>query len=396
MVRNFRKDNSGGKVFQVAIFLLTFFLIYGGFHFYFFLKVRTAFCPGISVQLALIALLILGLMAPIIVRMCERYGWELAARLMAWAGYLWMAFLLLFFCSSVLLDISRLLVRVAAPALRNQVAAVLPADLLLLMIPAVLSLGIVVYGFFDARCIRSESLVIRSARIPQGAEPIRIVQISDVHVGLLVRDGYLEKILQKVREARPDVLVSTGDLLDGQGDNLDESAARLREIPARLGKYAITGNHEFYAGLDMALDFTQRAGFTMLRGTSVKVAGGAVALVGVDDLEVHGRRQNGSSADGAALKGAGSGLFTILLKHRPLVEKDAVGAFDLQLSGHTHKGQIYPVSLLTALAFPFHAGDYRLPGGGLLHVSRGSGTWGPPVRFLCPPEITVIDLLPEK
>jgi predicted MPP superfamily phosphohydrolase len=134
----------------------------------------------------------------------------------------------------------------------------------------------------------------------------------------------------------------------------------------------------------------------MLRGTSVKVAGGAVALVGVDDLEVHGRRQNGSSADGAALKGAGSGLFTILLKHRPLVEKDAVGAFDLQLSGHTHKGQIYPFSLLTALAFPFHAGDYRLPGGGLLHVSRGSGTWGPPVRFLCPPEITVIDLLPEK
>jgi predicted MPP superfamily phosphohydrolase len=88
------------------------------------------------------------------------------------------------------------------------------------------------------------------------------------------------------------------------------------------------------------------------------------------------------------------GRFTILLKHQPLVEKDAPGAFDLQLSGHTHGGQIFPFSLLTRLVFPFHAGNYRLTGGALIHVSRGTGTWGPPVRFLAPPEITIIDLMP--
>ena len=85
---------------------------------------------------------------------------------------------------------------------------------------------------------------------------------------------------------------------------------------------------------------------------------------------------------------------TILLKHQPYVEKDAPGAFDLQLSGHTHKGQIFPFSLITRRFFPFHSGNYRLANDVLLHVSRGTGTWGPPIRFLSPPEITVIDLIP--
>ena len=102
----------------------------------------------------------------------------------------------------------------------------------------------------------------------------------------------------------------------------------------------------------------------------------------------------GRPSDREILSRAGGGRFTILLKHQPLVEKDAAGAFDLQLSGHTHRGQIFPFSLVTRLVFPFHAGNYRLTGGALLHVSRGTGTWGPPVRFLAPPEITIIDLLP--
>ena len=379
--------------FDVGLFLLTFFLIYGGFHFYFFLKVRAAFAPGAAGQAILVALLIIGLMTPFIVRASERYGFEALARLLSWAGYLWMALLLLFFSASVLFEFYRFLAHLAGLAFRTDVGAFLPSARMLFLVPAAAALGMVLYGVFEARCIQSESLAIHSAKIPKEAGRIRIVQISDVHVGVLVRGDYLADILRKVREAAPDLVVSTGDLVDGQGNDLSDAAAQLREIRPRYGKFAVTGNHEFYAGIDEAMEFTENAGFTALRGGVATVAG-AIDLVGVDDPGINRLGFQGRPSDREILSRAGGGRFTILLKHQPLVEKDALGAFDLQLSGHTHKGQIFPFSLITRLVFPFHAGNYRLTGGALLHVSRGTGTWGPPVRFLAPPEITIIDLIP--
>ena len=377
----------------MGLFLLTFFLIYGGFHFYFFLKIRVAYAPGAAAQAILVALLILGLMAPIIVRASERYGFEMMARLASWAGYLWMALLLLFFSASVLLELYRFLAHLTGFALRTDVGAFLPSARMLFLVPTAAALGMVLYGVFDARCIRSESLAIHSAKIPKEAGRIRIVQISDVHVGVLIRGDYLAGILRKVREAAPDLVVSTGDLVDGQGNDLSEAAAQFREIRPRYGKFAVTGNHEFYAGIDEAMDFTEKAGFIPLRGGIATVAG-AVDLAGVDDPGIHRSGFQGGPSDREILSRAGGGRFTILLKHQPLVEQGASGAFDLQLSGHTHGGQIFPFSLITRLVFPFHKGNYRLAGGALLHVSRGTGTWGPPVRFLSPPEITVIDLMP--
>jgi predicted MPP superfamily phosphohydrolase len=377
----------------VALFLLTFFAIYGGVHFYFYLKFRAAFAPGAPAQMILVALMIVGLMAPIVVRVSERYGLEMLARLLSWAGYLWMAFLLLFFSASILFEICRFLAHLAGLALRTDVGALLPSVRMLFLVPAAVSLGIVLYGALDARYIRSESLVIHSAKIPREAGRIRIVQISDVHVGVIVRGRYLADILRKVREAEPDLLISTGDLLDGQGNDLSEAAAQFREIRPRYGKFAVTGNHEFYAGIDESLAFTAKAGFTVLRGGVATVAG-AVDLVGVDDPGIQRATGLGRPSDREILDRAAGGRFRIFLKHQPLVERESVGAFDLQLSGHTHKGQIFPFSLITRLVFPFHSGNYRLMDGALLHVSRGTGTWGPPVRFLSPPEITVIDLMP--
>lgn len=377
----------------MGLFLLSAFLIYGGFHLYFFLKIRAAFAPGVAAQTLLVALLLLGLMAPVIVRTSERYGFEVLARLMAWTGYLWMAMILLFFSVSLLLEFYRLFVHLAGQVSRGDVSALLPSARMLFLLPLLAAMGIVLYGSFEARSIRSETLVIHSAKIPKEAGRIRIVQISDVHVGVLVRGNYLAEILRKIRETAPDLLVSTGDLVDGQGNDLSEAAAQLREIRPRFGKFAVTGNHEFYAGIGEAMEFTVNAGFTPLRGT-VETVAGAVDLVGVDDRGRHGLGFQGRPSDREVLARASGGRFTILLKHQPLVEKEPLGAFDLQLSGHTHKGQIFPFSLMTRLVFPFHAGNYRLANGARLHVSRGTGTWGPPVRFLAPPEITVIDLMP--
>lgn len=377
----------------MALFFLGFFLIYGGLHLYFFLKIRAAFAPGAPAQALLVTLLLLGLLAPVVVRAAERYGFELVARLFAWTGYVWMALVMLFFSVSLLMEIYRLFVHLGGWALRSDVVPLLPSARNLFLMPVLAALGIVLYGSFEARSIRTENLVIRSVKIPKETGRIRIVQISDLHVGVLIRGSYLAEILKKVRETEPDLLLSTGDLVDGQGNDLAESAAQFREIRPRYGKFAVTGNHEFYAGIDQAIAFTQNSGFVPLRGRVATVAG-VVDLVGVDDPGIHGVGFQPPPSDREALAQAGGGRYTILLKHQPLVDKSSIGAFDLQLSGHTHRGQIFPFSLVTRLAFPYHAGDYRLADGVLLHVSRGTGTWGPPIRFLSPPEITVIDLLP--
>ena len=116
------------------------------------------------------------------------------------------------------------------------------------------------YGFFEARQIRTERIEIRSAKLPKTLEKLRIVQISDVHIGVLVRGARLAEILRRVREESPDLVVATGDLVDGQLDSMDEAAAQLREISPRYGKFAVTGNHEFYAGLDDAINFIKAVG----------------------------------------------------------------------------------------------------------------------------------------
>ena len=200
-------------------------------------------------------------------------------------------------------------------------------------------------------------------------------------------------MLKEVKAADPDILVSTGDLVDGQINDLPGLAELLREINPRYGKFAITGNHEFYAGLNHAMDFTERAGFTILRGEGITITG-LINIVGVDDPA--GKRYG--LLKGVVEKELLSGLppekFTLFLKHRPLLDRDALGLFDLQLSGHTHKGQIFPLSLVTRLSYPADSGSLVLLNKSHLYVSRGVGTWGPPIRFLAPPEVTVIEILP--
>jgi predicted MPP superfamily phosphohydrolase len=387
-------QKNSAETISLNLFLLIFFLLYGALHLYFFLKLRAAFAPGAAAQAVVIVLLLLGLTAPIIVRVSERLGVELLVRLMSWAGYLWMAVVMLFFSAALLIDLSRLLVHAGGLLLRTDVSAFLPTARTLFFVPLAAALVICCYGFFEARQIRTERVEIRSAKIPAATGKIRIVQISDVHVGVLVRQGRLAAILRKVREESPDLLVATGDLVDGQLDRMAEAAAQLREIRPRYGKYAVTGNHEFYAGIDDALDFIARSGFMILRGEVATVAG-VIDLAGVDDPTIRLPRGQGGLSDREVLARGGGGRFKILLKHQPTVEADAPGVFDLQLSGHTHKGQIFPFNLVTSRFFRYHSGNYRLENDALLHVSRGTGTWGPPIRFLSPPEITVIDLIPR-
>ncbi|HBL24446.1 MAG TPA: metallophosphoesterase, partial [Deltaproteobacteria bacterium] len=192
----------------------------------------------------------------------------------------------------------------------------------------------------------------------------------------------------------PDILVSTGDLVDGQINNLSGLSDLLRDIRPRYGKYAIMGNHEFYAGVGISEDFARKAGFKMLRQEAV-TPHGIVNIAGIDD-NGHRTGVRVSAAEKPLLEGLPRNLFTVFLKHRPLVENSSIGLFDIQLSGHTHGGQVFPFRYVTRISFPMISGLYPLEKDSVLYVSRGTGTWGPPIRFLTPPEVTVIEIIRKK
>ena len=379
----------------MTLFLLTFFIIYGGLQLYFFAKIKAAFPLSHGASLGLIAILVLMVLAPIIVRVSERYGYEALARFMSYTGYLWMGVMFLFFVCSLLLDLHSLLIHIGALISHRDLSYLALSPLSAFVIPMLISLSINTFGYFEAKDIRTERMTIRSSKIPETAGRIRVVQISDVHIGLIVREKRLKRIVQEIKKAEPDILVSTGDLVDGQINSLEGLQALLREVHARHGKFAITGNHEFFAEIDRAINFMRTAGFVVLRGEGINVAG-MINIAGVDDPTGVRFGLVLPISEKNMLSGLPGQYFTILLKHQPLVDENATGAFNLQLSGHTHGGQIFPFNFITRLFFPLQRGYSYLSNNAHLYVSRGTGTWGPPIRFLSPPEITVIDLIHDK
>jgi predicted MPP superfamily phosphohydrolase len=376
----------------MSLFLLTFFFVYSSAHLYIFLKIKATFALGTAGTIALIAFMVVMICAPILVRVSERQGLEFLARLFSYVGYTWMGVAFLFFTSSLCIDLYRFFVYVIGVMVRTNLSSFSPASRLAFFIPALVTATIAIYGYFEARSIRSERIVIASPKVPKEVKRFTIVQISDVHLGLIVREGRLKKILDKVKEAQPDILVSTGDLIDGQIDDLTGFAELLNKIRPRFGKFAVTGNHEFYAGLDQALRFTEQAGFTVLRGEARDVAG-FVTIAGVDDPTARYFGSDRGVSEQRLLVGISRERLVLLLKHRPVIGEEALGLIDVQLSGHTHKGQIFPFTYASKAFYPYNAGLVPLPGNFYLYVSRGSGTWGPPLRFLAPPEVTIITLV---
>ena len=375
-------------------FLLLYLSIYPLVHYYAFRKIRAAFRPGRKANLGLILFMAVMIAAPIIVRLTERIGIEAGARFWAYVSFSWMGMLFLFLILSGAVDLSRLAFLAAEKILQRKLPRTTVSPRRLLAIQALLVVAVYGYGIFEAADIRLEGIEIASPKITAKIGRLRIAQISDLHLGLIIREGRLNRVLARIQEAQPDILVSTGDLVDGQLNHFVKEAELLAAVKPPLGKFAITGNHEFYAGLQDALDFTERSGFTLLRQRGMVIGG--INLVGVDDPARNSFAQEPAPSERDALSAQPKENFTLLLKHRPDIDPNSLGLFDLQLSGHTHKGQVFPFNLLTWFFYPQRSGQLTRLDNGYLYLSRGTGTWGPPIRFLAPPEVTIIDLVPAK
>jgi predicted MPP superfamily phosphohydrolase len=231
-------------------------------------------------------------------------------------------------------------------------------------------------------------------KLPTALDGFSIVQLSDLHIGMTIGRDFVQRVVDRANALAPDLLALTGDLVDGKVAALRDEAAPLAQLRARHGVYAVTGNHEYYSGVDAWIAELTGLGLRYLRNERVAIGDGAASfdLAGVDDDGARGWRGHGEDL-GRALATRDPARLCVLLAHQPRQVRRAIKyGVDLQLSGHTHGGQIWPWHYLVRMQQGgLLAGRYQLART-QLYVTRGCGYWGPPVRVLAPLEITRIIL----
>ena len=251
----------------------------------------------------------------------------------------------------------------------------------------------IVRGRFD---FQIEEVPIRMPKLPKALDGFTIVQISDIHVGTFIDEDFLRQGLEFVAKAKPDLVAITGDIIDIDGRWARMGGAILGSAKAKYGVVCVPGNHDHYAGIDQVTEGMQKGGIDVLtnRGKVVASAGtGGLAILGVDDLWARRLGRGRGPQIGVARAMVPRDMATVLLAHQPpFVEETVPWGIDLQLSGHTHGGQINPGFSPAHFVMRYVAGLYEYEGT-KLYVNRGFGTAGPPARLGAPPEITKIVLV---
>ena len=313
---------------------------------------------------------------------------------LAWAGMLALGL----FSSLLVLTVVRDAALLLAALLGLLAPVLVPTDDWLhrsaAAVPA-LGLAVTLLGLLNARrTAQVVTIEVPIAGLPEALQGFRIVQISDIHVGPTIKHSYLQSVVEAVNRLRPDVIAITGDLVDGSVAELGAHVAPLAALTARHGSFFVTGNHEYYSGVDGWLRELRRLDVTVLLNEHVVIErdGALLVLAGVTDYGAAHFVADHASDPQAALRGAPDDAVKVLLAHQPRSATAAERAgFHLQLSGHTHGGQFVPWNWFVPLQQPYTAGLHRL-GELWIYVSRGTGYWGPPKRVGAPSEITQLVL----
>jgi hypothetical protein len=381
------------------LFLIVVLAVVAGIHTYLWLRlVRDTTSPGRSRRLgtAAVVLFLLLIVGGLI---GSRTLPPTAATPLAWVGYLALALMFYLLVTLVVLEVPRL---VARRRLSTRRADAPDASRRLFLGRALagtaglVAAATVGYGVTQATGrIPLKRVSVRLDRLDPAFDGYRIALLTDIHLGPIVGREFLTDVVTRVNSAHVDLVAISGDLVDGDTGTLGSAARPLATLSSRDGTFFVTGNHEYYSGAPSWVEYLRGLGVRVLRNERVEIRRGdaALDLAGVDDYTARASGVAGHGADlPRALAGRDPDRPVVLLAHQPvLVEQAAALGVDLQLSGHTHGGQMAPFNLAVRLQQPFVAGLHRVRRT-LLYVSRGVGFWGPPVRVGAPPEITILTL----
>ncbi len=381
------------KTTQFIIIVSIIIVIYGAINFYIFMRGLQAIPAGSSWKIWFPVLFWVTASMFILARVLERVYPSLFSGIVTWIGSFWLGFMLFFIMAVVLIDLARLF---------NSFLHFFPASfsanpaqtkLLTLFIVLGLSVIFVTVSFINARIPRIKELNLTISKPKATPGELTVVMASDIHLGTIIASRKTNRLVKKINSLHPDIVLFAGDIVDEDlapviNNNLGEALSQIR---SKYGVYGVTGNHEFIGGIGPALKYLEEHGIKMLRDTVILVDD-LFYLVGRDDRDGHRFAGKQQKELAGVMEGVDLAYPVIAMDHQPFdLARAAELGVDLQLSGHTHHGQLWPLNYITGAIFEVSWG-YKQIGNAHFYVSSGYGTWGPPLRFGNRPEIVLINL----
>lgn len=371
------------RVVGLLLVLIVALGVVGAAHYYFWVRLLLEPAwPAAATSLGS-CLIALGAAALVAYPFAERLQPPRIARFVVWPAFAWMGACFYLLLALGALEAIEAVIGSAVLSARAAALAVVASTFALLAVGATIAM----------RGPALREIEVRLARWPRALDGYRIVQISDIHISAMLRREFAQHIVRIVNGAQADLVAVTGDLVDGSVSQLADEVMPFSGLAARDGVFFVPGNHDHYSGVARWLRKTEELGMRVLRNRHIQIErdGARFVVAGVDDPT--GKRLGGAGDDvTAAISGAPEELPVVLLAHDPrCFDRAAAANVDLQLSGHTHGGQMWPFALFVRLSTRFIAGRYTV-GNAQLYVSRGTGFWGPPIRLFARAEVTVLSL----
>ena len=355
------------------VFFSVFLSIFIGMHYYVLSRILTGLCVAGSIALGMKLLFLFGAVSFIGSEFLTHRFATYALKPFYVFGNIWLGMLAIGVTVFFIADIARLFVH--APAFRYQATA---ASIIITILLTGYSLITV------ARGPRVKEISISSPRLTTSV-PVTIVQLTDMHLNLLTAAGWLENVVKKTDALQPDIIVITGDLIENDITKRPDLCALLRQLRAKHGVYAISGNHEYYAGMEVFAAVARETGIIDIDNQTV-ATGDGIELIGISD--------NPSDPPYLSTIVQSSTTLAILLSHRPdIFDFARTKGITLQLSGHTHAGQVPPMDAIVQFFFKYPEGLYEKDGA-TLYTNPGTGWWGPPMRLFS--RCTIAKIMLEK
>jgi uncharacterized protein len=376
--------------FNFILFFSIVLLVHGSVNYYIFIRGYQAleFYPNLRPYY--IPMMLFLSLSYIVGRIFENFYLSSFSEVLVWVGSFWMAAMLYFFLLIVFIDIIRLLDHwflFIPDWIRNDYSKI---KFIIWITGLTIVMMVLMLGFFNALHprIRNLDITIPKAR---GGAPLTIAAATDLHLGTIIGKHRFGKIVQKINELKPDLIVLPGDIVDEDLAPVlrQDIGAMLLNLQSPFGVFAVTGNHEYIGGVDAACEYLEKHHIRVLRDTAVCIDQ-RLYLIGREDRSIRGFRGLQRKSLPEILNGIDKAYPLLLMDHQPIDLGDAVAnGVDLQISGHTHDGQLWPLNYITDLIYEMSHG-YIQKGATQIYVSCGTGTWGPPIRIGHRPEIVLL------